>query len=90
MLPETNQQHVDNSGTGNAQAVPGRAAGMRFVFVNGRTPRVNPRCALCSEEIGDRYVREIGTRLVYCSRPCGAGHGKMGQRGRPFRAGSLP
>jgi hypothetical protein len=43
---------------------------MRFVLVNGRTPRPQSFCALCCEPIGENYLREIATRLSYCDRKC--------------------
>jgi len=43
---------------------------MRFVFVNGRTPRPQTFCMLRCEPIGTSYLREIGTRLPYCDHEC--------------------
>lgn len=43
---------------------------MEFVMVNGRTPRQPSFCALCRESIGESYLREIATRLFYCSPNC--------------------
>ena len=43
---------------------------MRFVLVNGRTPRAQSFCALCCEPIGAGYLREIATQLSYCDRGC--------------------
>ena len=43
---------------------------MRFVVVNGRTPRTQSFCATCCEPIGENYLREIPTRLSYCDRNC--------------------
>ena len=42
---------------------------MRFVVVNGRTPR-SAICACCSEPLSDRYVRELASRLPYCDVGC--------------------
>ena len=39
---------------------------MKFVVVNGRTPRPQSFCALCCEPIGESYLRELTTRLSYC------------------------
>jgi len=36
---------------------------VKFVLVNGRTPRPQSFCALCCEPIGGSYLREIATRL---------------------------
>jgi hypothetical protein len=43
---------------------------MKFVLVNGRTPRPQSFCALCCEPIGQSYLREISTRLSYCDHMC--------------------
>jgi hypothetical protein len=47
---------------------------MRFVLVNGRTPRGQSICALCCKPIGMGYLREIETRLPYCDDKCYAEH----------------
>jgi hypothetical protein len=47
---------------------------MKFIFVNGRTPRPRSLCSLCCEPIGESYLREIATRLPYCSQQCYVGH----------------
>ena len=49
---------------------------MKFVLVNGRTPRPHSFCVLGGEPIGMSYLREIGTRLPYCDRNCYAEYGK--------------
>src|SRR5262249_25381911 len=36
---------------------------IKFVLVNGRTPRPQSFCALCCEAIGESYLRELTTRL---------------------------
>jgi hypothetical protein len=50
---------------------------MKFVLVNGRTPRPQSFCALCCEPIGATYLRELRTRLSYCDQRCYSGHCKM-------------
>ena len=50
---------------------------MKFVLVNGRTPRARSFCALCCEPIGKTYLREIATRLSYCDHQCYLGHCKV-------------
>jgi hypothetical protein len=50
---------------------------MRFVIVNGRAPRANASCALCSTAIGTGYVRVPSTGQFYCDTQCFAGHEKM-------------
>ena len=36
---------------------------MKFVLVNGRTPRPQSFCAVCCKPIGESYLRELTTRL---------------------------
>ena len=43
---------------------------MKYVLVNGRTPRPESFCALCGESIGQSYLRDLGTRCSYCDRAC--------------------
>ena len=43
---------------------------MKFVLVNGRIPRTQSLCALCCEPIGESYLRDIVTRLLYCNHKC--------------------
>ena len=52
-------------------------ARVRFILVNGRTPRPRSFCALCCEPIGDSYLREIATRLSYCDHKCYVDHCKV-------------
>ena len=47
---------------------------MQFILVNGRSPRPQSFCTLCCEPIQDGYVREIATRLSYCSIKCYVDH----------------
>jgi hypothetical protein len=47
---------------------------MRFVLVNCRLPKHAAFCAWCCEPIGETYVREIQTRLIYCCAPHYYGH----------------
>jgi hypothetical protein len=47
---------------------------MKFILVNGRTPRLHTFCALCCEPIGESYVRELTSRLSYCDHECYVGH----------------
>jgi hypothetical protein len=49
---------------------------MKFVLVNGRTPRTQSVCALCCESIGENYLRDVATRLTYCSHGCYVDHCK--------------
>jgi hypothetical protein len=50
---------------------------IKFVLVNGRTPRPQSFCALCCEAIGESYLRELTTRLPYCDHQCYAGNCKV-------------
>ena len=43
---------------------------MKFVLVNGRTPRPRACCAWCGELIMEGYVRDIATGLSYCNHFC--------------------
>jgi hypothetical protein len=47
---------------------------MKFVMVNGRTPRQPSFCARCRRSIGESYLREIATQLFYCSHGCYVDH----------------
>jgi hypothetical protein len=42
------------------------------LLVNGRTPSPPSFCALCGEPIRESYLREVATRLCYCSYECTA------------------
>jgi hypothetical protein len=53
---------------------------MKFILVNGRTPRSLSSCVLCLEPIGETYLREIATRLPYCDYQCYRGQRKMAAR----------
>jgi hypothetical protein len=50
---------------------------MRFILVNGRTPRPRSFCALCCEPIGMSYLRETATRFSYCGHKCYVDHCKV-------------
>jgi hypothetical protein len=50
---------------------------MKFVLVNGRSPRPESFCALCCEPIGESYLRDLTTRLSYCNYECYLGHSKV-------------
>ena len=50
---------------------------MKFILVNGRNPRRESLCSLCCEPIGESYLRELTTRLSYCSHECYLGHCKL-------------
>jgi hypothetical protein len=51
-----------------------RSRHMRFILVNGRTPRAQLTCVLCCKPMGASYLREIETRLSYCDDKCYAEH----------------
>jgi hypothetical protein len=50
---------------------------VRFVVVNGRAPRRDASCGLCSTAIKTGYVRVPLTGHFYCDAQCFAGHEKM-------------
>ena len=50
---------------------------MKFVFVNGRTPRPQSCCALCRRPIEEIYLRELKTLLFYCDHQCYVAHCKV-------------
>ena len=50
---------------------------MKFVLVNGRTPRPPSFCALCCKSIRESYLRELTTRLSYCGHKCYLGESKI-------------
>jgi len=50
---------------------------MKFVLVNGRTPRPKSFCALCGESIGQSYLRDLRTHSSYCGRACYLGHFRL-------------
>lgn len=47
---------------------------MKFILVNGRTPRAQSCCALCCESIKESYLRDIVTQLACCSYRCYVDH----------------
>jgi hypothetical protein len=48
----------------------GRRDMMKFVVVSDRRPKNSSLCAVCCEKIEGGYVRERGTRLLYCDHIC--------------------
>jgi hypothetical protein len=51
---------------------------MKFVWVNGRTPRPQSSCALCCEPIGESYLRDLTPiRSSFCDYKCYVGHGRL-------------
>jgi hypothetical protein len=54
-----------------------RPGGLRFVLVNARIPRGDPRCALCRGEMQYGYVRELQTHQFYCNTGCITEQAKM-------------
>jgi hypothetical protein len=59
---------------------------MRFILVNGRTPRTQSVCALCCESIGEGYLRDIATHLPYCNHECYFDHCKVPVIALQYRA----
>lgn len=52
---------------------------MRYILVNGRTPKDMQTCFVCGARLEESYVREIGVRLFYCDALCLAGAIKSSQ-----------
>ena len=50
---------------------------MKFVVVNGRSPRLQSTCTQCRKQIGDSYLRDIATRLSYCDQQCYVDHSNV-------------
>lgn len=43
---------------------------MRCIIVNRARLKIETRCAHCGSKIGHSYLREIGSRLIYCDLTC--------------------
>jgi hypothetical protein len=43
---------------------------MRCVVVNGAQLKADAVCAHYANRIGENYIREIGSRLIYCEYRC--------------------
>jgi len=43
---------------------------MRCVVVNGARLKAGALCAHCGNKIGDSYIRDIGSRMIYCDFRC--------------------
>jgi hypothetical protein len=43
---------------------------MRCVLVNAAKLKAPTLCAHCGHEISESYVREVGSRLIYCDFRC--------------------
>src|ERR1700730_6755367 len=43
---------------------------MKFILVNGRTPRSHSFCAVCNDRIEENYLRDVTTSLTYCDCRC--------------------
>ena len=53
---------------------------MRFVLVNGRSPRSRSICVMCDQPIEAGYLREFGKCLTYCNHNCYADHCRSAAR----------
>jgi hypothetical protein len=49
---------------------------VRFILVNGRTPRARSLCVACHQSVGANYLREVRTHLIYCDHNCYIAHCK--------------
>jgi hypothetical protein len=47
-----------------------KEAAMRCIIVNGAQLKTETRCVHCGNKIGRTYLREIGSRLIYCDLTC--------------------
>jgi hypothetical protein len=47
-----------------------KGGAMRCIIVNGAQLKTETRCAHCGNKIGLTYLREIGSRLIYCDLTC--------------------
>jgi hypothetical protein len=43
---------------------------MRCVVVTGARLKANTLCAYCANKIEEGYIREIGSRRIYCDYRC--------------------
>lgn len=43
---------------------------MRCILINGAQLKANTFCAHCGSKIRDSYVREIGSKLIFCDYQC--------------------
>lgn len=43
---------------------------MRCILVNEANLKAGAYCTCCRKPIGDSYLREIGTRFLYCDYDC--------------------
>lgn len=61
---------------------------MRCVIVNGAKLKAQVCCARCGRAIGDSYIREIGSRRIYCDFHCYSGSLEISvlTRGYPLSA----
>jgi len=50
---------------------------MRFILLNGKTPRTQSFCALCGEPIVESYLRDIAAQLPCCNYKCYVDHCKV-------------
>jgi hypothetical protein len=43
---------------------------MRCIIVNDANLKAETACSRCGKQIGESYIREIGSRLIYCDYRC--------------------
>ena len=43
---------------------------MRCILVNDANLKAEAYCTYCRRKIGDSYIREIGSRFLYCDFAC--------------------
>jgi hypothetical protein len=82
LLGETSLPNAGDASPGARWSLPMRYGALlhigrcdvRFILVNGRTPRPRSSCVRCDQPVGMNYLREVGTQLIYCDHNCYAAH----------------
>jgi hypothetical protein len=62
---------------------------MRCIVVNGAKLKADACCAHCHSRIGQNYIREIGSRLMYCDYGCYRGAVEVPIMALGYRARAL-
>jgi hypothetical protein len=62
-----------NRGTGGRLLEPSDVCVVRYILVNDASLKFEARCARCRSKLGERYVREIGSVLLFCDANCYTG-----------------
>jgi len=75
VLPDESQPSGDRSPIPTRKGAKPKT-GLRYIFVNGRTPRSQAHCASCRAPVDDSYMRDIATGAVFCNRRCSKKHSR--------------